>query len=94
MIFEEIQQRLDQDLEEYKDGEEREREEKKHTKAGRKIIADVDKLQLLCLDTHEIVVPFHGILDLVTLHQSSKKIYLHVNSTSASCHLTKPSTVL
>jgi hypothetical protein len=28
------------------------------TKAGRKIIADVDKLQLLCLDTHEIVVPF------------------------------------
>jgi hypothetical protein len=23
------------------------------TKAGRKIIADVDKLQLLCLDTHE-----------------------------------------
>jgi hypothetical protein len=34
------------------------------TKAGRKIIADVDKLQLLCLDTHEIVVPFHGILDL------------------------------
>jgi hypothetical protein len=47
------------------------------TKAGRKIIADVDKLQLLCLDTHEIVVPFHGILDLVTVHQSSKKIYLH-----------------
>jgi hypothetical protein len=81
MIFEEIQQRLDQDLEEYKDDEEREREEKKHhlyqlkqqleqyllqvltiTKAGRKIIADVDKLQLLCLDIHEIVVPFHGIL--------------------------------
>jgi hypothetical protein len=30
MIFEEIQQRLDQDLEEYKDYEEREREEKKH----------------------------------------------------------------
>jgi hypothetical protein len=30
MIFEEIQQRLDQDLEEYKDDEEREREEKKH----------------------------------------------------------------
>ena len=47
------------------------------TKAGRKIIADVDKLQLLCLDTHEIVVPFHGILDLVTVHQSNKKIYLH-----------------
>jgi hypothetical protein len=46
-------------------------------RAGRKIIADVDKLQLLCLDTHEIVVPFHGILDLVTVHQSSKKIYLH-----------------
>ena len=30
MIFEEIQQGLDQDLEEYKDDEEREREEKKH----------------------------------------------------------------
>jgi hypothetical protein len=30
MVFEEIQQRLDQDLEEYKDDEEREREEKKH----------------------------------------------------------------
>ena len=30
MIFEELQQRLDQDLEEYKDDEEREREEKKH----------------------------------------------------------------
>jgi hypothetical protein len=30
MIFEEIQQRLDQDLEEYKDDDEREREEKKH----------------------------------------------------------------
>jgi hypothetical protein len=29
MIFEEIQKRLDQDLEEYKDDEEREREEKK-----------------------------------------------------------------
>jgi hypothetical protein len=29
-LFEEIQQRLDQDLEEYKDDEEREREEKKH----------------------------------------------------------------
>ena len=30
MVFEEIQQRLDQELEEYKDNEEREREEKKH----------------------------------------------------------------
>ena len=30
MVFEEIQQRLDQDLEEYKDDDEREREEKKH----------------------------------------------------------------
>ena len=30
MVFEEIHQRLDQDLEEYKDDEEREREEKKH----------------------------------------------------------------
>jgi hypothetical protein len=30
MVFEEIQQRLDRDLEEYKDDEEREREEKKH----------------------------------------------------------------
>ena len=30
MVFEEILQRLDQDLEEYKDDEEREREEKKH----------------------------------------------------------------
>jgi hypothetical protein len=30
MVFEEIQQRLDQDLEEYKDDEEREHEEKKH----------------------------------------------------------------
>jgi hypothetical protein len=47
------------------------------TKARGKTIADVDKLQLLCLDTHKIVVPFHGILDLVTVHQSSKNIYLH-----------------
>jgi hypothetical protein len=38
-------------------------------------VADVDKLQLLCLDTHEIVVPLHGILDLVTVHQSSKQIW-------------------
>jgi hypothetical protein len=30
MVFEEIQPRLDQDLEEYKDDDEREREEKKH----------------------------------------------------------------
>ena len=30
MVFEDIHQRLDQDLEEYKDDEEREREEKKH----------------------------------------------------------------
>ena len=30
MVFEEIQQRLDQDLEEYKNEEERERKEKKH----------------------------------------------------------------
>jgi hypothetical protein len=37
---------------------------------------DVEKLQLLCLDTHEIVVLFHGILDLVTVQQSSKKIHL------------------
>jgi len=43
------------------------------TKTSRQIIPDVEKLQLLCLDTHEIVVPFHGILDLVTVHQSSKK---------------------
>ena len=30
MVFEEIKQRLDQDIKEYKDDEEREREEKKH----------------------------------------------------------------
>jgi hypothetical protein len=47
------------------------------TKARGKTIADVDKLQLLCFDTHKIVVPFHGILDLVTVHQSRKNIYLH-----------------
>jgi hypothetical protein len=75
MIFEEIQQRLDQDLEEYKDDEEREREEKKHHLYQLK--QQLEQYQLLYLDTHEIVVPFHGILDLVTVHQSSKKIYLH-----------------
>ena len=30
------------------------------TKARGKIIGDIDKHQLLCLDTHEIVIPFHG----------------------------------
>ena len=47
------------------------------TKARGKIIGDDQELQLLSLDTHEIVVPFHGILDLVTVNQSSKKIDLH-----------------
>ena len=36
------------------------------TKARGKIIVDVDRLQLFCLDAHEIVFPFHGILDIVT----------------------------
>ena len=44
------------------------------TKVRGKIISDIEKLQLLCLDTHEIVVPFHGILHLVTVHQSSNTI--------------------
>jgi hypothetical protein len=47
------------------------------TKTRSQVGGDVEKLQLLCLDTHEIVVPFHVILDFVTVHQSSKKIYLH-----------------
>ena len=38
------------------------------SKARGKIIVGVQELQLLCLDAHEIVVPFHGILDLVTVH--------------------------
>ena len=28
-------------------------------------------------EAEKIVVPFHDILDLVTVHQSSKKIHLH-----------------
>jgi hypothetical protein len=47
------------------------------TKTRSQVVGDVKKLQLLCLDTHEIVVPFHGMLDLVTVHQSSKKFHLH-----------------
>jgi hypothetical protein len=47
------------------------------TKTRSQVDGDVEKLQLLCLDTHEIVVLFHGILDLVTVQQSSKKIHLH-----------------
>jgi hypothetical protein len=39
------------------------------TKPKSHVVGDDEKLQLHCLDTHEIVVLFHGILDLVTVHK-------------------------
>ena len=47
------------------------------TKTPGKVIADVEKLQLLCLDGHTSVVALHGVLDEVPLGQVGKEVYFH-----------------
>ena len=47
------------------------------TKTKSHVVGDVQELQRLCLDAHEVVVSLHGILDHLALHQLCKKIHLH-----------------
>jgi hypothetical protein len=47
------------------------------TKTRSNVVGDVQELQRLCLDAHEVVVSLHGMLDPLALHQLCKKINLH-----------------
>jgi hypothetical protein len=84
-VSQQIQERLDSDLNDVVDDEERDRQEKKqylfkiYQQLERRshIVGDVQELHRLCLDAHEVVVSLHSAVDPLALHQPCKKIHFH-----------------